>query len=61
MGKGDNYRPTDQPKYNERYDQIDWGDEQKAPVAEPDAFLTAEQLPLPFRRPRPKIRRNENG
>jgi hypothetical protein len=24
-GKGDKQRPTDQKKYNDNYDQIDWG------------------------------------
>ena len=35
MGKGDNYRPTDQKKYNSRYDSIEW-DEQKAPAKNDD-------------------------
>jgi len=55
MGKGDNYRPTDQPKYNENYDQIDWGDdEQRAPIND-------AQTEMPLRRPHPKLRRDIDG
>lgn len=56
MSKGDNRRPTDDEKFGRNYDQINWDSEQVAPAQQDD-----KQIPIPFRRPRPKIVRNRDG
>jgi len=41
-GKGDKQRPTDQKKYNDNYDQIDWGKkkeekkDEQSPLSKPE-------------------------